>query len=116
MMNPNDTISFALLLSIGSFIIAFIGVILAVRKQNKDDEEMKKKAMEAENERQLKLTENFTKVNLKLDNFGDTMNQMVIKSDKTSEELRKISDRLIEDKLKIDDHEKRIVDLEDKVK
>lgn len=116
MMTTNSTISIALLLSIGSFVIAVIGVVLSIRKANKEDANEKQRAMEAENARQLALTENFVKVNMKLDAFCDTMNQMVIKSDKTSEELRHISERLLEDKMRFDDHEKRITDLELKVK
>ena len=115
-MTPNDTISVAVILALGSFIVALIGLVLNAKKQLKEDSTDKTKAMEAENQRQLKLTENFVTVNLKLDAFSDTMNQMLVKSDKTNEELRRISDRLIEDKLKIDDHEKRINELELKVK
>ena len=115
-LTTNDTVSIALILSVGSFVVALIGLVLNARKQQKDDAAYKQKSLEAENERQLKLTENFVKVNLRLDTFCDTMNQMVVKSDKTNEELRRISDRLIEDKLKIDDHDKRISDLELKVK
>lgn len=115
-MTANDTISVAVILSVGSFIVALIGLILNAKKQQKEDSADKERSLEAENQRQLKLTENFVTVNLKLDAFSDTMNQMVVKSDKTNEELRRISDRLIEDKLKIDDHDKRISDLELKVK
>lgn len=115
MITGNEGISFAIIFSLGSFIVALIGLVLNARKQQKEDVAYKEKTLEAENQRQLKMTENFVKVNLKLDTFCDTMNQMVVKSDKTNEELRRISDRLIEDKLKIDDHESRLSALEHKV-
>lgn len=115
MVTGNTAIDVAILLSFASVIISFLGLVLNAKKQHKADIESQVKAQENENQRQLKMTENFVKVNMKLDAFCDTMNQMVIKSDKTNEELRRISDRLIEDKLKIDDHEKRITDLEVKV-
>ena len=115
-MTANDTISIAVLLSIGSLVVAIIGVIVAIRKANKEDAAEKQKALEAENQRQLKLTENFTKVNIKLDSFTETMNRIIAKSDETNVELRKINDRLIEDKVTIDNHEKRINALELKVK
>lgn len=115
-MTANDTISIGIILSVGSFVVALIALVLNAKKQLKEDTSDKARALEAENQRQLKLAENFVTVNLKLDNFSDTLNQMLVKSDKTNEELRRISDRLIEDKLKIDDHEKRINELELKVK
>ena len=115
-MTPNDTISIAVILAMGSFIVALIGLVLNAKKQLKEDSTDKTKALEAENQRQLKLTENFVTVNLKLDAFSDSLNQMLAKSDKINEELRGMRDRSIENKMKIEDHDKRIKELELKVK
>ena len=111
-MTANDTISIAMILSVGSFVVALVGVILNARKQSKEDAEYKEKTIEAENQRQLTLTENFVKVNLKLETLTDTMNQIVVKSDKTSEEIRTITEKIIENRMILDNHEKRITELE----
>ena len=124
-MTPNDTISVsvAVLVSVVSLIIAAAGLYLSARKQKKEDTAEREKAekeraarrqkeQESENQRELKLQENFLKVNMKLDTFCETMQQMVVKSDKNSEELRKIREQLIEDRGTLKDHEKRIASLE----
>ena len=56
--------------------------------------------MEAEIERRASIKEEFVKVNLKLDTFCRQMEELIRKLDKTDERL--------------DDHEKRITNLESK--
>lgn len=111
-MTPNDTVSLAVIFSVLSLIVAIAGLYLSAKKQKIEDAEKKQNEMETENQRELKLQENFLKVNMKLDTFCDTMQQMVVKSDKNSEELRKIREQLIEDRGTLKDHEKRIASLE----
>ena len=94
-MNPNDTISIALLLSIASLVCTLINTFGGSKKRQKEE-------MEAEVERRATLKEEFVKVNLKLDTFCRQLDDMLKKLDKTDERLA--------------DHEKRISDLEVKVK
>ena len=44
-MTANDTISIAMILSVGSFVVALVGVILNARKQSKEDAEYKEKTI-----------------------------------------------------------------------
>ncbi len=122
-MTGNDTISIALLLAIGSLIVSVIGVIINIKKANKETADDKKKALEAENERQLKMQENFVKVNLKLDTFCDTTKELMKQNEKTSDSTQELTKQMIKCSERIetlfrykDDHERRISDLEDKVK
>lgn len=94
-MNPNDTISIALLLSIASLVCTLINTFGGSKKRQKEE-------MEAEIERRASMKEEFVKVNLKLDTFCRQLDDMLKKLDKTDERL--------------DNHERRISDLEVKVK
>lgn len=94
-MNPNDTISIALLLSIASLVCTLINTFGGTKKRQKEE-------MEAEIERRASMKEEFVKVNLKLDTFCRQLDDMLKKLDKTDERL--------------DNHERRISDLEVKVK
>lgn len=94
-MNPNDTISIALLLSIASLVCTLINTFGGSKKRQKEE-------MEAEIERRADLKEEFVKVNFKLDEFCRRLDELVKRYDKTDQRL--------------DDHERRISDLEAKVK
>ena len=94
-MNPNDTISIALLLSIASLVCTLINTFGGSKKRQKEE-------MEAEIERRASVKEEFVKVNFKLDEFCRKLDEVVKRYDKTDERL--------------DNHEKRISDLEVKVK
>ena len=94
-MNPNDTISIALLLSIASLACTLINTFGGTKKRQKDE-------LEAEIERRASVKEEFVKVNFKLDEFCRKLDEIVKRYDKTDARLN--------------DHEKRISDLEAKVK
>lgn len=108
-MTANDSISIALLISCVSLICTLINTFAGGKKRQQE-------VLENENKRQLEIEKQFVTVNMKLDSFCETLNKMVMKSDKTNEELRKISEKELEHNIKIDDHEKRIINLEMKVK
>ena len=94
-MNPNDTISIALLLSIASLVCTLINTFDGSRKRQKEE-------VEAEIERRASTKEEFVKINFKLDEFCRKLDEIVKRYDKTDARLN--------------DHEKRISDLEVKVK
>lgn len=101
----NSTLSIAFIVSIVSVVCVLINTIASGKKRQSE-------IYDAEKERQIEMAEQFTKLNVKLDSFSISLNELVRKNDKTSDEVRKISDRLIEDKIKIEDHEKRLIELE----
>lgn len=94
-MTANDTVSIALLLSIVSIACTLINTFGGSKKRQRDD-------IEAEISRRASMKEEFVKVNFKLDEFCRRLDEVVRRFDKTEEILS--------------DHEKRITDLEAKVK
>lgn len=93
-MTANDTISFALLLSVASLVCTLITTIGGSRKRQKE-------VVEAEIERRAEIKEEFVKVNFKLDEFCRRLDDLVKRYDKTDQRLN--------------DHEMRITELEHKV-
>ena len=94
-MTSNDTISIALLLSVASLICTLINTFGGSKKREKEE-------MEAEISRRTTIKEEFVKVNFKLDEFCRRLDEIVKHYDKTDQ--------------KLENHEKRISDLEVKVK
>lgn len=94
-MTSNDTISIALLLSVASLICTLINTFGGSKKREKEE-------MEAEISRRTTMKEEFVKVNFKLDEFCRRLDEIVKRYDKTDQ--------------KLENHEKRISDLEVKVK
>lgn len=90
-MNGSEGISIALIISIASIICTVYTTISSSRKRQKED-------VEAEIERRATMKEEFVKVNLKLDTFCRQLEEIIRKYDKTDDRL--------------DDHEKRITNLE----
>lgn len=88
-------VSVALIISIASIVCTLYTTISGSRKRQKEE-------VEAEINRRASMKEEFVKVNLKLDTFCRQIEEMLKKLDKTDERLN--------------DHEKRINVLEDKVK
>jgi hypothetical protein len=111
-MSPDTTISVSLILS----VISCVGVIVAIISTFKKDNESRT------NEK-LDIEKNFVKVNVKLDNFCDSINALVKQNEKATDEIRYIRDHLVRNEENIemlfryhDDHEERIKRLEDKNK
>ena len=92
-MTAETSISVALIISIASIVCTVYTTVSSSKKRQKED-------VEAEIERRAQMKEEFVKVNLKLDTFCRSIEEMLRKLDKTDERL--------------DDHEKRITKLEDK--
>jgi len=92
-MTPETSISVALIISLVSIACTLYNTFSGSKKNQKGE-------MEAEIERRASIKEEFVKVNLKLDTFCRQMEELIRKLDKTDERL--------------DDHEKRITNLESK--
>lgn len=115
-MAPDATISVALLISIVSIVCTMINTLSGTKKfaeeQNARD-----------NSRQIEIEKNFVKINVKLDDFCDTMKQLLADGNEKTEELKKLSEQSILTSEQIrtlfkykDDHENRISALEKKEK
>ena len=94
-MTPNDSVSIALIISVVSLVCTLISTFGGSKKRRQEE-------MEAEIERRASMKEEFVKVNLKLDTFCRQLDDMIKKLDRTDERL--------------ENHERRISDLEVKVK
>ena len=92
-MTPETSVSVALIISIVSIACTLYNTFSGSKKSQKE-------AMEQEIERRASMKEEFVKVNLKLDTFCRQLEELIRKLDKTDERL--------------DDHEKRITNLESK--
>ena len=92
-MTGEATISLALIISVISIACTLYNTFSGSKKSQKEN-------MEQEIERRASMKEEFVKVNLKLDTFCRQLEELIRKLDKTDERL--------------DDHEKRITNLESK--
>ena len=115
-MGIDTTISITLLISLISLGCSVFNTFSGGRKDLKAQEEK-------ESARQLDIEKNFVKINVKLDDFCDTSRKLMEENTKKTDELKSVSERLVQvtEKVNIlfkykDDHESRIKDLEEKVK
>lgn len=115
-MTGDTTISVAILISIASLICTLVNTFSGNRRNMKADEEK-------ESQRQLDIEKNFVKINVKLDDFCDTSKKLMEENTKKTDELKAVSERLVQVTEKVntlfkykDDHENRIKGLEEKVK
>ena len=115
-MTSDTNVSIALLIAIASLICTLINTFAGGKKRQQE-------AHEAEAKRQLEIEKQFVKINVKLDDFCDTSKQMIKQSEKEAERSQELSKQMIQCSERITtlfnttkDHEKRITDLEVKVK
>ena len=115
-MGIDTTISITLLISLISLGCSVFNTFSGGRKDLKAQEEK-------ESARQLDIEKNFVKINVKLDDFCDTSRKLMEENTKKTDELKSVSERLVQvtEKVNIlfkykDDHETRIKGLEEKVK
>ena len=114
MIDP--TISVTLLISLSSLVCSVFNTFSSGKKDLKAQEDK-------ESARQLDIEKNFVKINVKLDDFCDTSKKIMEENAKKTDELKSVSERLVQvtEKVNIlfkykDDHETRIKGLEEKVK
>ncbi len=115
-MNPETSVSIALLISLTSLACTLINTFAGGKKRQEEQAERDKN-------RQMDIEKNFVKINVKLDEFYDTSKKMMAENGEKTEQLKKVSEQLIlvSERVKTlfkykDDHEERIKELEEKVK
>lgn len=111
-MNPETSVSIALLISLASLACTLINTFAGGKKRQEEQAEREKS-------RQLDVEKNFVKINVKLDDFCDTTKKMMAENGEKTEQLKKVSEQLILVTERVntlfkykDDHEKRIKELE----
>lgn len=115
-MNPETSVSIALLISLTSLACTLINTFAGEKKRQEEQAEREKN-------RQMDIEKNFVKINVKLDEFHDTSKKIMEENGEKTEQLKKVSEQLVlvTERVKTlfnykDDHEVRIKELEDKVK
>ena len=115
-MNPETSVSIALLISLTSLACTLINTFAGGKKRQEEQAEREKN-------RQMDIEKNFVKINIKLDDFCDTTKKIMIENSEKAEQLKKVSEQivLITERINTlfkykDDHEERIKGLEDKAK
>lgn len=111
-MNPETSVSIALLISLASLACTLINTFAGGKKRQEEQAEQEKN-------RQLDVEKNFVKINVKLDDFCDTTKKMMAENGEKTEQLKKVSEQLILVTERVntlfkykDDHEMRIKELE----
>lgn len=111
-MNPETSVSIALLISLTSLACTLINTFAGGKKRQEEQAEREKN-------RQLAVEKNFVKINVKLDDFCDTTKKMMAENGEKTEQLKKVSEQLILVTERVntlfkykDDHEMRIKELE----
>lgn len=111
-MNPETSVSIALLISLTSLACTLINTFAGGKKRQEEQAEREKN-------RQLDVEKNFVKINVKLDDFCDTTKKMMAENGEKTEQLKKVSEQLVLVTERVntlfkykDDHEMRIKELE----
>lgn len=115
-MNPETSVSIALLISLTSLACTLINTFAGGKKRQEEQAEREKN-------RQMEIEKNFVKINMKLDDFCDTTKKLMAENGEKAEQLKNVSEQIVLVKERVntlfkykDDHEARIKELEDKVK
>lgn len=115
-MNPETSVSIALLISLTSLACTLINTFAGGKKRQEEQAEREKN-------RQMEIEKNFVKINIKLDDFCDTIKKMMEENGEKAEQLKNVSEQIVLVKERVntlfkykDDHEERIKGLEDKAK
>ena len=115
-MGLDTTISITLLISIISLACSVFNTFSGGKNDLKAQEEK-------ESARQLDIEKNFATINVKLDDFRDTSKKLMEENAKKTDEMKAVSERLVQVTERVntlfkykDDHENRIKGLEEKAK
>lgn len=115
-MNPETSVSIALLISLTSLACTLINTFAGGKKRQEEQAEREKN-------RQMEIEKNFVKINMKLDDFCDTTKKLMAENGEKAEQLKNVSEQTVLVKERVntlfkykDDHEARIKELEEKVK
>lgn len=111
-MNAGQTISLSLIFS----IVSMVGVIVNIFGTYKRDSDVEKK-------KEIDIEKNFARISVKLDEFGRQISEVVKRSEKSGDKIEEISREITKQNERIttlfhykDDHEKRLSELEEKIK
>ena len=111
-MTSETSVSIALLISLTSLACTLINTFTGGKKRQEEQAEREKN-------RQMDIEKNFVKINVKLDDFCDTIKKMMTENGEKTEQLKKVSEQLILVTERVntlfkykDDHEMRIKELE----
>ena len=111
-MNPETSVSIALLISLTSLACTLINTFAGGKKRQEEQAEREKN-------RQMDIEKNFVKINAKLDDFCDTTKKMMAENSEKTEQLKKVSEQMVLVTERVntlykykDDHELRIKELE----
>ena len=111
-ISSDTTIGLTVILSIVSAVGVVFSISMSLKKDNREEEA-----------RRIDMAEQFAKINVKLDQVFMTLSETSHKTDRTMDELKGVNiaiarnDERIETLFKYhDDHEKRLIDLEDESK
>lgn len=112
MMSPETTVSLSFILALLSAAGVVFTIIINLKKDRREDED-----------RRIEIAEQFAKINVKLDQFCNTMNELARKSEKSMDEVKSVNVSLAKCNERIEtlfnyhaDHENRIKRLEDESK
>ena len=111
-MNPETSVSIALLISLASLACTLISTFAGGKKRQEEQAEREKN-------RQMDIEKNFVKINVKLDEFYDTSKKMMADNGEKTEQLKKVSEQMVLVTERVNtlfkykyDHEMRIKELE----
>lgn len=112
MMSPETTVSLSFILALISAAGVIFTIVMNLKKDHREDED-----------RRIEIAEQFAKINVKLDQFCNTMNELARKSEKSMDEVKSVNVLLAKCNERIEtlfkyhaDHENRIKHLEDESK
>jgi peptidoglycan hydrolase CwlO-like protein len=115
-MTADSTISLALIFLILTGLGNIVSIWATFHNQNVNRAKEQNTDIEKEHQKELNNEKNFLKINMKLEEFGRCLRDIAKSSDKTSEVLNEIQTHIVKLDGKVDNHEDRISQLEERFK
>ena len=115
-MTADSTISLALIFLILTGLGNLVSIWATFHNQNVNRAKEQTTDIEKEHQKELNNEKNFLKINMKLEEFGRCLRDIAKSSDKTSEVLNEIQTHIVKLDGKVDNHEDRISQLEERFK
>lgn len=115
-ITADSTISLALIFMILTGLGNLVSIWATFHNQNMNREKEQNTDIEKEHQKELNNEKNFLKINMKLEEFGRCLRDIAKSSDKTSEVLNEIQTNIVKLDGKVDNHEDRISQLEERFK
>jgi peptidoglycan hydrolase CwlO-like protein len=115
-MTADSTISLALIFLILTGLGNLVSIWATFHNQNVNREKEQTTDIEKEHQKELNNEKNFLKINMKLEEFGRCLRDIAKSSDKTSDVLNEIQTHIVKLDGKVDNHEDRISQLEERFK